>query len=78
MTYIKKLLKRFDPLSLSIALAVLITILVIVIIFRSNASAYEKEVEFQHIQLKDRIEALSDYIDGILGKPRFYSRFCEK
>ncbi len=68
MTYIKKLLKRFDPLSLSIALAVLITILVIVIIFRSNASAYEKEVEFQHIQLKDRIEALSDYIDEYFGK----------
>ena len=45
-----------------------LTILVIVIIFRSNASAYEKE-EFQHIQLKDRIEALFQIIlMSILGK----------
>lgn len=68
MTYIQKLLKKFSPLSSSITWAALITVLVIVIIFRSNVGVYEKEVEFQHIQLMDKVHILADYIDEYLEK----------
>ncbi len=42
MTYIRKLLKKFGPLSSSITWAAFITVLVIFILFKSNVGVYKK------------------------------------